>query len=197
MCSENQKEILSFEEANANAELMKNFWVKKSFNMKKEQEHLDPKKLDGLILTRNLTSKEQEKAKKELAEARRKVQSGLTDRGRLAAKILQFKLKLKEYLKKDDFDPDMRFSSCLVQYVDILEKKRRTFAQEIDNRPRASGNRVVHRSHRNHIVLNLMTWTEPSPFAGSFQKVPCRRGRVLMHFFRRIHGRCRGSLRRP
>lgn len=100
--------------------------------MKKKQEHLDPEKLDGLVFTRNLTAKEQKKAKDELAEARRKVQAGLTEQDRLAAKILQFKLKLKEYLKKDQFDPSMRFSSCLEEYVLILNKKQRAFADEID-----------------------------------------------------------------
>ncbi|MFD1001931.1 hypothetical protein ACFQ21_21580 [Ohtaekwangia kribbensis] len=100
--------------------------------MKKKEDYLDREKFDGLILTRNLSSKELDKAKDELAEARRRIQSGLSDRDRLAAKILQFKLKLKDYLKKDDFDPNMRFSSCLVQYVHILDIKRRAFAEEID-----------------------------------------------------------------
>jgi transcriptional regulator with XRE-family HTH domain len=95
--------------------------------MKKKQDELD-----GLILTRNLTKGEQEKAKDELAEARRKIQAGLSEQERLAARILQFKLKLKEYFKKDQFDPSMRFSSCLGEYVFILNMKQRAFAREID-----------------------------------------------------------------
>lgn len=101
-------------------------------NMKKKEEHSDPEKLDGLIFTRKLTKGEQGKAKDELAEARRKVQAGLTEQDRLAARVLQFKLKLKEYFKKDQFDPSMRFGSCLVEYVLILNKKQRAFADEID-----------------------------------------------------------------
>lgn len=100
--------------------------------MKKNEDYTNHEKLDGLILTRNLTKKEREKAKDELAEARKRVQAGMSEQGRLAAKILQFKLKLRDYLSKDDFDPAMRFSSCLVQYVDILDIKRRAFAEEID-----------------------------------------------------------------
>lgn len=97
--------------------------------MKKRHEHLNH---DGLIFTRNLTKRAQEKAKAELAEARQKVQAGLSESDRLAAKILQFKLKLKEYFKMDQFDPSMRFSSCLAEYIQILNKKQRTFAEEID-----------------------------------------------------------------
>lgn len=63
--------------------------------MKKKEDNLDREKSDGLILTRNLSSKEHNKAKDELAEARRRVQSGLSERDRLAAKILQFKLHLR------------------------------------------------------------------------------------------------------
>jgi hypothetical protein len=100
--------------------------------MKKTRAHLNAEELDGVIFTRNLTPREQKKANEELAEARQKVQSGLTEQDRLAAKILQFKLRLNEYLKKDEFDPRMRFSSCLVEYVLILNKKQRVFADEID-----------------------------------------------------------------
>lgn len=99
--------------------------------MKKKQENLNPKDLDGLLLTRNLSKKDTEKAKDQLTEARRKVQSELTEQDRLVARIIQFKLKLQEYLRKDEFDPKMTFSSCLVEYVHILNKKRRIFAEEI------------------------------------------------------------------
>ena len=100
--------------------------------MKKKREHPDARKLDGLILTRDLSGREQRKANDELTEARRQVQAGLTGQDRLAARILQFKLKLHEYLSEKNFDPAMTFSSCLAQYVAILDKKRRTFADEIN-----------------------------------------------------------------
>src|SRR3954470_9614816 len=99
--------------------------------MKKKEVH-SHEKFDGLILTRNLAAREQENAKNELSEARRRVQSGLSDKDRLAASVLQFKLKLNDYLKKDDFDRDMSFSSCLRQYVQILAMKRKAFAKDID-----------------------------------------------------------------
>jgi len=124
--------------------------------MKKKKEYLDCEELDGLMLTRNLTRREQEKAKDELAKARKKVQSGLTDRDRLTAKILQFKLKLKDYLKKDDFDPNMRFSSCLVQYVHILDIKRRVFAEEIDmNETELSQVINKHRAPAEYLFIRL------------------------------------------
>lgn len=59
---------------------------------KKATKKLDTEKLSGLILTRELTSKEKEKAKQELAEARARVQSTLTGEDRLAARILQSNL---------------------------------------------------------------------------------------------------------
>jgi hypothetical protein len=105
---------------------------KEPLKMKKKEHYSDREKLDGLILTANLLNKERVMAKDELAEARKRVQSDLSEKDRLTAGILRFKLKLKDYFKTDDFDPTMRFSSCLVQYVDILDIKRRTFAEEID-----------------------------------------------------------------
>lgn len=78
-----------------------------------------------MILIRNLTDKEREKANKELVEARRKVQSSLTDKDRLAAKILQFKLKLKEYLKKDDFDPLVNLPADLQVTLYLIKQELR------------------------------------------------------------------------
>ena len=90
------------------------------------------KETDGLIFTKNLTKQERKKAQNELTEARKNAQASLTEQDLLAAKILQFKLTLKDYLKKDEFDPEMSFSSWLIRYVNMLDKKRRTFAEEID-----------------------------------------------------------------
>lgn len=99
--------------------------------MKKKQSK-NFEELDGLILTRSLTKKEQEKAEKDLALARQKTQSKLSEETRLAAKVLQLKLKIDEYLKQDKFDPRMTFSLCLGEYVKLQDKKHKIFAQEID-----------------------------------------------------------------
>lgn len=132
-------------------------WPKEIFDMKKNQdERLEQDERDGLIFTRSLTRRETHKAKNELAEARRRVQSGLTEQDRLADKILQFKLKLKEYFKKDEFDPKMSFSSCLVEYVHILDKKHRTFAEEIDIKE-AELSQVInqHRTPPEYLIIRL------------------------------------------
>jgi hypothetical protein len=124
--------------------------------MKNKKDYLDREKFDGLILTRNLSNKEHEKAKGELAEARRRVQSDLSERDRLTAKILQFKLKLKEYFKRDEFDPKMRFSSCLVEYVHILDIKHRTFAEQIDiNETELSQVINQHRTPPEYLIIRL------------------------------------------
>jgi hypothetical protein len=58
-----------------------------------------------LIITRKLTRREQAKAKEDLANARSKVQLNLNDEAKLVAKLLQFKLRLREHLKQDHFNP--------------------------------------------------------------------------------------------
>lgn len=123
---------------------------------KKQQKHLEKNELDGLILTRALTKREHVKAKNDLTLARQRVQSGLNEQDRLAAKILQFKLKLKDYLKQDKFDPKMRFSSCLLEYVHIQDKKHRTFAEEIDiNEVELSQVINQHRTPPEYLIIRL------------------------------------------
>jgi len=44
---------------------------------------------------------------------------------------MQLKFQIEDYLKSDNFNPKFTFSYFLKEYVDVLNKKRKIFAQEI------------------------------------------------------------------
>lgn len=63
---------------------------------------------DAFILTQKLTQKQQAEAAQQLTEARKKSQQEFSDSDRLLANLLQFKFKLENYLKNEDFNTDTK-----------------------------------------------------------------------------------------
>lgn len=87
---------------------------------------------DAFVLTGNFSEKAKEKANADLAAARAKVQTGMSEKDKLESKILQFKLSLNHYLKRPDFEPAKNFGYFLSKYIELTNVKQRTFAREID-----------------------------------------------------------------
>jgi len=87
---------------------------------------------ESFVITERLTPKQKKEADLQLKGARKKVQSEMTDKDRLTLKIMQFKFQIEDYLNNENFDPKLTFSFFLKEYVNLLNKKRKNFAQEID-----------------------------------------------------------------
>lgn len=87
---------------------------------------------ESFVITKGLTPKQKKDAELQLKHARTKVQTEMTDRDRLASKILQFKFQIEDYLNSESFNPNRTFGHFLREYVNLLNKKRKNFAQEID-----------------------------------------------------------------
>ncbi len=85
---------------------------------------------DSFILTTNVSQSKKVLAKS-LKDARKETQSETTDKTRLTLKLMQLKFQIEDYLKSDNFNPKFTFSYFLKEYVDVLNKKRKIFAQEI------------------------------------------------------------------
>ena len=111
---------------------------------------------EALVVPGRLTAKRKEKAKSDLVAARSKVQAGLTDNDRLESRLLQFKLKLNDYLKSDDFDPTKTFGYFLSQYIALANRKRKVFANEIDIKEAELSQMINnHRDPPEYIIVRL------------------------------------------
>jgi plasmid maintenance system antidote protein VapI len=87
---------------------------------------------ESFVITEKLTAKQKKEADLQLKGAREKVQSEMTAKDRLTLKIMQFKFRIEDYLSSENFNPKLTFSFFLKEYVNLLNKKRKNFAQEID-----------------------------------------------------------------
>lgn len=87
---------------------------------------------DSFIITEKVPVKQRNKADSQFREARKKKQAEMSEKDKLILRLMQFKFQVEDYLETKDFDPKRTFSFFLKEYVGLLNKKRRHFAQEID-----------------------------------------------------------------
>ncbi|HRN46769.1 MAG TPA: hypothetical protein PLR74_07030 [Agriterribacter sp.] len=103
-----------------------------------------------------LTPAQKKEADKQLKAARTKVQSEMTAEDKLTSDILQLRFRLEDYLNNEQFDPKLKFSYFLKAYVQLLNKKRKVFAREI-NIDETELSQLIndHRSPSENIIIRL------------------------------------------
>jgi len=95
-------------------------------------EELSPEELvDSFVFPVKLTKKQQQQADEDLRAARKKAQAEMTDEVRLSLGLLRLKFLLEDYIKGDLYDEKFSFGYFLKEYVTLLRKRRKAFADDI------------------------------------------------------------------
>jgi hypothetical protein len=101
-------------------------------NKKKiSQEHTSEELADALVFPVTLTPAQKKEAAKQLAAARKKGQVEMAENDRLSLQLFQLKFQLEDYIQNKEFNPGLTFGHFLKQYVDLLQVKRKDFANDI------------------------------------------------------------------
>lgn len=100
--------------------------------LKKLFEKYSPEELtDAFIFPITLTLDQRMEAAEQLSAARKKGQKEMTKDDRLSLNVLQLKFQLEDYIQNKEFNPGLTFGHFLKKYVDLLNIKRKMFADEI------------------------------------------------------------------
>lgn len=86
---------------------------------------------EAIVFPVTLTPSQKKEARKQLAIARKKSREKMSDDDRLSLQVLQLKFQLEDYIQNKEFHPDLTFGHFLKKYVDLLQVKRKDFADEI------------------------------------------------------------------
>lgn len=86
---------------------------------------------DAIVYPLTLTPVQKKEAAEQLAAARKKVQKEITENARISLQLFQLKFQLENYFERRDFNPVFTFGYFLKQYVDLLQVKRKEFADQI------------------------------------------------------------------
>lgn len=76
--------------------------------------------------------KEKEKLDKEFGEFLTKLRENRTPEEKLHAKMLQLKYQMQDYVGSKRYDEGKRFGYFLSRYIEMLEKKNKDFAEDIN-----------------------------------------------------------------
>ena len=99
---------------------------------KKLSKRFTPEELvDGFVFPVKLTAKQKKEAAEQLAAARKKTQAEMTDETKFSLTAFHIRFRIEDYLESKEFDPELTFGSFLKRYIELLEKKRKEFAEEI------------------------------------------------------------------
>lgn len=99
--------------------------------MNTKKKHTPEELAEAIVYPVSLTSKQKKEAAEQLAAARKKSQEEMTESDRLTLQLLQLKFQLEDYIESKKYDLKKNFGFFLKQYIDILEIKRKTFANDI------------------------------------------------------------------
>src|SRR5688500_13658373 len=95
------------------------------------KQHTPEELADAFVFPVKLTAKQKKEAALQLAAARKKTQAEMSENTRLSLRLYHLKFHLEDYLESKDFNPELTFGSFLKKYVELLDKKRKDFAEEI------------------------------------------------------------------
>lgn len=100
-------------------------------NKRKKTKLTNEELADAYIFPVELTPAQKRYSAKKLAEARAKVQAEMTDQERISLRLHQLKLQIESYIESKKYDPSLSFGIFLIRYIDILQVKRKDFAEAI------------------------------------------------------------------
>lgn len=99
---------------------------------KKLSKKFTPEELaDAFVFPVKLTAKQKKEAAEQLAAARKRTKASMSDEAKFGLRVFHLKFRIEDYLEQKTFDPELTFGSFLKRYVELLEKKRKEFAEEI------------------------------------------------------------------
>lgn len=86
---------------------------------------------DAFVFPVKLTAKQKKVAAEQLAASRKKSQAEMTEETKFGLTAFHIRFRIEDYLESKEFDPELTFGSFLKKYIELLEKKRKEFAEEI------------------------------------------------------------------
>lgn len=99
---------------------------------KKLRKKFTPEELaDAFVFPVKLTGRQKKEAAAQLAATRKKTQAEMTDETKFSLNAFGLRFRIEDYLKEEKFDPERTFGSFLKMYVELMEKKRKDFAEDI------------------------------------------------------------------
>ncbi len=94
-------------------------------------EHSPKDLAESFVFPVKLSAKQQKAADLQLAEARQKAREKMTEAEKLTGKLMGLKFRMEDYFRAEKPNSEYSFGYFLKLYIELLEIKRRGFAEQI------------------------------------------------------------------
>lgn len=100
-----------------------------------QEEFSDEEIATGYVFPEDLDQKEKEEIEGEFKKLRLKALRERTEEQRLLSELMRMKLLMRDYFERSSFEEEFSFSKQLEQYIKVLGRNQKEFAEEIDLHP--------------------------------------------------------------
>ena len=86
---------------------------------------------ESFVFPVKLSAKQQKSAELQLAEARENTREKMTEAEKLTGRLMGLKFRMEDYFRAEKPNKEYSFGYFLKLYIELLDMKRRGFAEEI------------------------------------------------------------------
>ncbi|MDF3029357.1 MAG: hypothetical protein K0S23_3664 [Fluviicola sp.] len=123
---------------------------------KLNDKYTDKELAESFVFRSKLTPAQKAESNEELSAKRKQLRQSVTPKEVLLSRLLQLKYQMEDYLENPNYDNTRSFSFFLKGYVEMLNKKNKEFADDIDiNQTELSQILNNHRSPSEKVIIRL------------------------------------------
>ena len=98
---------------------------------KLRKEYTDAEIAEGYLIPPDLTEEEEKKIQEEIRELRFKQLRERTEEQRIYSEIMRLRIQMEDYYKLGEYTMEQGFAEFLADYIHIIKKKQKDFAEDI------------------------------------------------------------------
>ena len=102
---------------------------------KLREQYTDEEIADFAMIPRQLSEEEAKEAREEFVRFRMKRLEEMSNQDRVLSGLLSIKYQIKSYVTSLEFEESKSFGNFLLQYIELVDRKQKEFADDIDIHP--------------------------------------------------------------
>lgn len=104
--------------------------------MAKKPEEMTPEELvKYYVFPHGLSEEEKKEAEREMRDIRMRLLHEMTETQRLYGDLIRFRLEVEQYIQEGQYTPEHSFGSYLKEYIRLIKKQQKSFADDIRLHP--------------------------------------------------------------
>lgn len=109
---------------------------------KLKEKYTDEELVESIMVPEELSEEEEKAAREEFVKLRMKRLAEMSEKDKILSGLLGIKYQIKFYLQEGKYEEEKSFSNFLNKYIEIVNRKQKELAEEIDIHP-SRLNRII------------------------------------------------------